>query len=122
MTAGLFVTTLVCVNENLIAWLDQQFVVRDYPGVLRLLRAHPLLQPLLWEAAERVAGFFGPVTMVLDIDIDPEGDVEPRLCLGIVTDLEPEQALEKLDLFDAAWWLDAMQQANDKLCITLAYG
>ena len=114
-------SSLVVENEKLTQRLNQLFLFQDRESVLHLLRAEPLLLPVLLEAAEQIEEHFGPVGVVLRVSTEPEGDAEPRLIAGIFTNLDPVQALERLDRFDASWWLDAAQRAGDKLCITLEY-
>ena len=114
-------SSLVVENEKLTQRLNQMFLFQDRESVLHLLRAEPLLLPVLLEAAEQIEEHFGPVGVVLRVSTEPEGDAEPRLIAGILTNLDPVQALERLDRFDASWWLDAEQRAGDKLCITLEY-
>lgn len=45
--------------------------------------------------------------------------IDNQLILLIITDYSPEQASEKLAIFDEHWWIDNQYIANGKICIDI---
>lgn len=98
------------------------------PGrVSRFLDGHPFLAPLLLETRERIEEFFPASRLFLSIMVDPEiaeSDTEAsseEVVLSIATRLAPGEAMDRLDQFDAGWWLGALPRAQGKLVINLAF-
>lgn len=100
--------------------LLRRFSVRDQAAVQRFLVEHAFLAPLLTAAPDRISEHFSLPSLALEVLADPEGAGE-ELVLSILTDLEPEAALQRLDALDEAWWLDALAQAQGKLNIGLEF-
>ena len=77
-----------------------EFEVQD---VVRFLKLHPQVVPLLIEARPVLARHFGPDTPVrLEVVIDPESEAEDgdaQLFAMIQTRLTPEKAMPSLDRF-----------------------
>jgi hypothetical protein len=87
----------------------------DEREVTARLEDFPFLVPLLLEARGRLAAHFGPDAPVrIDLACDPEG-VDRSLFARVLTDLEPEDALDRLDAFGEDWWLEAGRASHNLL-------
>lgn len=103
--------------------LDQLYILREPAEVIRFIKEHPFLAPLLLEAHSQIAKFFGPYPHVyLEIVADPEAAAgASQLVAFVSTPLSPDEALDILARLDESWWLEALQRAEGKLCITLEF-
>jgi len=99
--------------------IERSFTLRNEPGVAAFLGEHSFLLPLLLESHDRINEQFPNARPVLEVVTDPEGADDFQLALFIHTRLAPEEAIATLERFDDARWLDAMDRARSRLCITL---
>ena len=97
------------------------YAIRGHRQVTTFLEDNPFLLPLLWEAHSQILYYFGPLTqVVLEVIDDPEEGFQ-QLVAWIQTDLEPEDALARLDALDWGWWLDASGDSLGKMSLDLEY-
>jgi hypothetical protein len=76
---------------------------------------------VLAELPARVAAAFGPDTPIwLEIYVDPD-EGGRQLVASIHTQLDPPQALARLQRFDESWWLALMPTTGGALCVTVDY-
>jgi len=100
--------------------VQELYTLRRPAEVLGFLNAHADVLPLLLEAYPHVAQHFGPNPAVfLEVVRDPETDDGGQLVAFIRTDLDPTEALARLDRFDKCWWLEASRRSLGRLCIHL---
>jgi hypothetical protein len=100
--------------------IERSFALRNESEVAAFLAEHPFLLPLPRESYDRINEQFPNARPVLEVVTDPEGADDFQLALFIHTRLAPEEAMANLERFDD-WWLDAMDRARGKLCITLEF-
>jgi len=98
----------------------------DHPDrVGQFIGERPFLVMLLTEARTAIGEHFPGSRRMLRVSDDPD-EVDPvrrrQLVLEIVTRDSPPDALARLRDFDAAWWLPALERAQQSLCITLEFG
>ncbi len=101
--------------------LKQFYTFRDPKRVVKFLEKHPFLVPLLLEAPTEIKHYFPGDELFLEAVIDPEA-VSPEdeeLFLLIVTQIDPEESVEKLWELDNKWWLKASGKSRNKLEISL---
>jgi hypothetical protein len=103
-----------------VSHLDALYDVRDL-GVKRMLAAHPDLIPTLIDVAGAVPRYFGlDVRVALETVADPEDESgSPELYAVISTSMSPMQAFDRLNAFDADWWLERARRTNSLLTVTL---
>ncbi len=89
--------------------------------VSHFLEVNPLLIPLLREAFTLIRKYFPSSKLILEAVADPEAIDEEQLVVFIAATHDPDEASEALNRLDEDWWLDAMERAQDKLCITLEF-
>ncbi len=119
---------MVSVQSTKLQSIEQLYTLVERDGVLQFLEGHDFLAPLLLEAHDRIDDYFPSSQLFLSVVVDPEG-VPPAdatgnvdtLVLSIATRLDPIAAMEKLDQLDHNWWLDALPQAQGRLCINLEF-
>ncbi len=102
--------------------LQQWFVFRgERTGILRFLEKNPFLVSLLLEVYTNIEEFFPLSLVYLTVATDPEEFGADQLIAFIATDLDPDAALDALRAFDKNWWLNSLNRAQGKLCITLEF-
>ncbi len=109
--------------DERIASLAALYRFDDPAAVTDFLSRHDFLVDLLIEAREHIRTHFGPDTpAALEVFYDmDDAQCEPELVALIETTLPAEEALTRLDCFDEAWWLDAVQRGRSILMITLRF-
>jgi hypothetical protein len=107
-------------NNSTASDVDSLYDVRDR-GDRRLLASQPELISALFDVAEAVPRYFGfDARLALESIADPEEDAgEPELYAVISTNMPPKQALERLNAFDADWWLVRSRRVGPRLTVTL---
>jgi hypothetical protein len=98
-----------------------QFSLREGAEVRRFIGRSQSLLDLLSEARSHLSTYFPGSKLALRVITDPESVDDCQLVLFIMTNLAPENALSRLQQFDDAWWVDALDRAQGKLCITLEF-
>ena len=94
---------------------DQSGIVKEY------ILKNPNLAGLLLEAYSELSRFFGSnPTVKLAVTIDPEEGFR-ELFAYVKTTAPVEDAIDKLDAFDAEWFLDNLYRAENKLNFNLEF-
>ena len=94
---------------------DQSGIVKDY------ILKNPNLAGLLLEAYSELSRFFGSnPTVKLAVTIDPEEGFR-ELFAYVKTTAPVGEAIDKLDAFDAEWFLDNLYRAENKLNFNLEF-
>ena len=99
--------------------IERFFVVPDRNAVRGFLMQRPFLVPLLLEAHGEIGNCFSGSSLRLMVVTDREDEHDRHLTLYIVTSLEPEKALARLQALDEAWWLDTLDRAQGALSISI---
>jgi hypothetical protein len=98
------------------------YLTREPDAVAAFLARYPFLTSLLTEALGPLRMAFGPDTpFVVAVDIDPEVPGWEELRVDVETTLPVEEADQRLEAFDTAWWLEHLPRAQGKLFFTLAF-
>jgi hypothetical protein len=79
------------------------------------------LVPLLDAAYDITTRYFAPLSLALEVIADPDSADDQQMVLFVVLKGTPTEAFAKLQRFDEEWWLDAMDEAKGKLCISLEF-
>ena len=111
----------VRVPQTQIRLLDRLYTFRERTEVLWFLERYPFLPPLLLEAYDEIENHFPYSELFLEVVTDPEETDDSQLVISIGTNLNPDEADDRLDEFDDSWWLDALDQAQGKLCIDVEF-
>lgn len=91
------------------------------PGeVGAFLNEHPSLEAILLEAHPAIRACFGADPAVsLRLVRDPEAPGDRQLVAFVQSDLEPHEALDRLDQFDERWGLEATLRSSGKVSVHL---
>ncbi|MBV9020754.1 MAG: hypothetical protein JOZ71_08565 [Ktedonobacteraceae bacterium] len=101
--------------------LEAVYSFRNKQKILRFLETKQFLILLLLEARFHIAKFFPGSEVFLEIDTDPEAPTDEQLVAFIATSLPSNEALARLKQLDEDWWLNALDRAQGKLCITVEF-
>ncbi len=99
------------------------YMLRGFVEVKVFLDANPFLIPILLQAHPVIRRCFSSTTQaVLEVVHDPEGGAaNDELFVFIQTAEEAEEALAKLDRLDREWWIDASEQVQCRMTISVEY-
>jgi len=106
--------------EEQIGSLKQLYIFGD-DEVKHILKKHPFLIQLLREARNEIERYFPDTPVLLEPATESEGADTDRVVGFIMTNLDPDTAIEILHRFDRGWWLNALKQAQGKLSMTLGF-
>jgi hypothetical protein len=112
-------TTAISPGE--LAQIEQGYQLPQRGEVIQWLEQYPVLVPILLEARGKISEYFGDVQVSLEVVVDPEMIGYSQLIAFITTKADPEEAMDQLERFDDAWWLDSEEPAQDKLEFIVGY-
>lgn len=98
----------------------------DYPTtyeskVTLFLEKYPILNDELSEIKNAISLYFDSYQKILyDIFQDPESG-EEQLLIEIVSDYNPDEALDRLESFDRKWWIQNSVKFNSLVVIDIGY-
>jgi hypothetical protein len=101
--------------------LQGSYIFRKSARINEFLLRNPFLVNLLKKAANHIKTYFRDVETYLEVVDSFDMPESNQLVASISTSLSPEEALGRLEQFDDKWWLDAVPQAQGKLCIKLEF-
>lgn len=101
--------------------LEYLYNFRKPIEVYQFLEMNSFLISLLEDAYTHIRQYFPSSNLSLEVVSDSEAMDEQQLVAFIAVKQNLEEASEALDHLDQDWWLDAIEMAQDKLCITLEF-
>lgn len=101
--------------------IERLYSFRDLTRVRTFLSKHAFLVTLLDAAHDITTRYFAPLSLALEVIADPDSTDDQQLVLFVVLQGTPAEAFAKLQRFDNEWWLDAMDEAKGRLCISLEF-
>ncbi|OCR00901.1 hypothetical protein BCD67_23880 [Oscillatoriales cyanobacterium USR001] len=101
--------------------LKKLYKFRGKTEVLQFLEQYPFLVPLLLKAPDKIRHYFPDSQLFIEAIADPEGFDDAMLELAICINLDPDQAIDRLNLFQDNWWLNISYQMRKPLCLILEY-
>jgi len=111
-------------SENLyqkINVLMDLYIFRNMDDVCDFLEDNNELISIVAKAQNKIREFFQSEDLFLDVVTYPGSTYEKQLVINISTELSPCEAIDKLDMFDEIWWIDASENYDAKLCIQVEY-
>lgn len=106
------------ISQSDIESLERLYTFREPTEVLQFLEQYSFLVPLLLNAHKTIRKYFPDSPLFLEYVTDPEID-DPQLVVFIATNLEPEEALDRLDEFDDDWYNDNSNRDQGKMYFNL---
>lgn len=101
--------------------LEQRYSFRDREEVLSFLESNSFLVPLLFEIRQQLDHYLTMTEIYLKVVAEPDSYDDEQLVVSIVPGMEPDVAYDRLEAFDDDWWLDNIEAADNKVCITLEF-
>ena len=109
-------------QENKIQSLSRIYQLRGDRTVTDFIRENTILLELLFESNQKIREYFGSdVQVILELLVDPEAGDYRELFALVLTELKPEEALERLEKLDNEWWLEVSLLAKGLLNIDVEY-
>ena len=107
--------------NQIMVQLSSKYTLNRAKEVIDYVCKNKQLLPLLLEAHDKIKNYFPSETLFLEMVADPDETYEKELIIYISTTLEPKDAIERLDLFDESWWLEASAASDSKLLVQVEY-
>ena len=101
--------------------LEKLYIWRGETEILQFLEKHDFLIPILLEAPEKIRHYFPDAQLFIECVTDPEGIDDDMLELAICMNLDPDEAVDKLNNFQEDWWLNLSNKIRQPLCPILEY-
>lgn len=101
--------------------LEKLYSWRGKTEILQFLKKHHFVIPVLLEAPDKICHYFPDAQLFLEVVSDPEGIDDAMLELAICINLEPDEAVDKLNKFQDDWWLNLSDKIRQPLCPILEY-
>ncbi len=98
--------TAVSIPQTDIEALEQLYTLRGQTEVLQFLEQYPFLISVLLEAPEKIRHYFPDSQLFLEVSIDPEITDYAQMVLSILMNLDPYNAVARLNQLDMDWWLN----------------
>jgi hypothetical protein len=101
--------------------LQSCYAFRDSQEVVSFLEENSALLSLLFEIHGKLREYLSFPQIFLYVFRDPDSDNDRQLVVSILPDIDPLMADMQLQRFDEEWWLDNLDRAGGKVCITLEF-
>ncbi len=102
--------------------IRQAYLISSQAEFASFTERFPFLTSLLLDASNALSQIFPDnVIYRLEVAHDREDENIEELVCFICTDLDPDEALAKLDAFDEEWFLDNIGKTNGRLIFTLEF-
>ncbi len=113
--------TITPISLGDLTQIDQYYKLPRRGEVIQWLEQYPVLVPILVEARDRLRDYFADAEVSLEVVADPEMIGYSQLIAFIISKADPDEAIDQLERFDEAWWLDHGEPAQDKLEFIVTY-
>lgn len=114
--------TAISIPQADIELLEQLYTFRGRTEILQFLDQYPFLVRVLLEAPEKIRQYFPNYELFLEVIPDPEIIDYVLLVLSIVINLDPNDAVDRLNQMNLDWWLkNTTHEVRRNLCTLLEY-
>lgn len=97
-----------------------QYTVRE-PSVAEFLAQRPALEAYLVETYSQLRNYFPEETFALDMVYDPNDPTDEAVFVYIETTQPMDDAMDVLEAFRQAWWLDHLRPFAGQIGIDLDF-
>ncbi|NER32711.1 MAG: peptidase [Oscillatoria sp. SIO1A7] len=101
--------------------INSLYWIEEPAETQQLLLGHEAMLPLVIEAYDKIRELFAEAKLALEVERDPEIPGWRSLWIMIYSQLDSDEAFEKLKTLDYNWWLDAGYAIGNKLNIDLGW-
>ena len=113
--------TAIAISQADIEALEQLYTFLGRSEILEFMTQHPFLVPVLLEAPEKIRHDFADSQLFLEVIPDTEIPDWVHLVLSILTKLDPNDAVDRLNQLEWNWGLHNSYQVRSKFFTTLKY-
>lgn len=113
--------TALSIPQADIEALEQLYTFRGRTEVLQFLEQYPFLVPVLLEAPEKIRHYFPDSQLFLEVVPDAEIIGWVLLVLSILINLDPYDAVDRLNQMDMNWWVHTPYEVRKNVCTLLEY-
>ena len=113
--------TAISISQPDIELLEQLYTFREQIEVLEFLDKYPFLIPVLLEAPEKIRQYFPDSQLFLEVVPDVEIIDLVLLILSIRINLDPNDAVDRLNQLDWNWGLHNSSEVRSNFFTTLEY-
>lgn len=112
---------LSAISPSDIETLERLYTLRDKPEIVQFINQHPFLLPVLLEAPDKIRIHFPDSPLFLQVDRDPENSNDVDLVVSILIDLDPDDAVYRLNQLDKDSRVDLPYEVRKLFITTLEY-
>jgi hypothetical protein len=110
------------ISESDIESLEKSYIFRDKTEVIEFIKKYPFLLPVVLEAPAEISPYFPEQKLLLQVINDPEIPNYIHLVLSIIlTDLDPDQAMEREDELRKNWSRGLSHEIREHFYTILEY-
>ncbi|HEY9634603.1 MAG TPA: hypothetical protein V6D14_14415 [Coleofasciculaceae cyanobacterium] len=107
------------ISKAHIETLERFYTLRERPEILPFLEKFPFLVPPLLEAPDKIRQHFPDAKLFLQVVDDPEIIDYVHLVLSILTKIDPDDAVSKLNQVDKEWELGLSYEVRKRFFTAL---
>ena len=108
-------------SKPLVEAIKDLYTFNNQVQVIQYLSEQEYLISLLLEAHQKIREVFPNEQLGLRVSSDPEILGWKRLLIAIHTNLDADEAFDKLKLIENNWWLDAASEVGNDLDIHIEF-
>ncbi len=112
---------ILCRLNKKIKQVEEKYILKDSQNIKQFLHQNIQLIDLLLEAYQNIKNIFNNEKLVVKFLEDPEIINQKQLAIMIHTNLDADEAFDKLKELEDNWWLDASYQFNNDLDIHISF-
>ena len=110
------------ISESDIESLEKSYIFRDKTEVIEFIKKYPFLLPVVLEAPAQIRPYFPEQKLLLQVINDPEIPNYIHLLLSIIlTDLDPDEAMEREDKLRKNWSRGLSHEIREHFYTILEY-
>lgn len=110
------------ISESDIESLEKSYIFRDKTEVIEFIKKYPFLLPVVLEAPAEIRPYFPEQKLLLEVINDPEIPNYIHLLLSIIlTDLDPDEAMEREDELRKNWSRGLSHEVREHFYTILEY-
>ena len=110
------------ISQSDIEALEKLYIFRDKTEIIEFIKKYPFLLPVVLEAPAEIRPYFPDQKLLLQVINDPEIPNYIHLVLSIIlTDLDPDQAMEREDELRKNWSRGLSHEIREHFYTILEY-
>ena len=99
-------TSMRLVPRRVLDQMREQFAMRQPDKIISLLEPNKLLAEIVLEANAALDRYFPDTIRALELTPNAGSEHREQLFLSVITQLDVDEALARVQRFDEEWWID----------------